>query len=592
MAQIEIGTTLPRIDRSRDGALEVRWNRNRELDYSAQYMESFSGRAKILVVNNLQKDLAYSFARMVAERAQVPLVRLRSAWSVRLIPICIVAYYVSRFKTVPGSLVMEILKYTTAASVHRTSDGYILRSISNYIHSQRRAGAPVMVSAALARFGVKLEDPSLDVLADQAWADEKMSEFAYVSRFRADVETSPSLQRFLSESAFYMDLSVPGGAARLFNTLGADFPTRMIVGNTIKLLQSPPSFREEGEFAIMNMGVIDFSTAQSILQPFALAVPPDQFDELLLASSVRYPGLQDGGYFSERELGVAVRAIESYVSGALSQQDMSPKSAIIQAGVEGDVLRLEGRERADSGTAAEVLEALCEEHKENVGRLRTQLAGSNVGLGFTSRLASVERRLGLPLTLANTAVLATQVRGLEDMYPAVGDMLTDISAADVGATISGLGLFVRQFVAWRSLLSEAEQSDDIAQDVISELNIAVVEVQSKSNFVEPELAQYMDEIKDLANTSSDDVIRFGYLRSVGNVLRAVGRYLRDRLTGSSDAFNKTVENAVGLGGAVIVFGGAFLVLKPTLLRLAATVPDEFGWIIPLLVMLGDKLGGV
>ncbi|MDI1327787.1 MAG: hypothetical protein PSV23_13435 [Brevundimonas sp.] len=338
------------------------------------------------------------------------------------------------------------------------------------------------------------------------------------------------------------------------------------------------------------MGMENLSSAKSLIHSEYPAIPDSQLENILEGSGLRLiHGGQRSYFFGEKELDKALAAAETSVSSSLKEQDLEARRGLVQAEMQDDVLRLRGRGAVDSGTPQDVLEALREDHLGDVQRLRAALAGSNAGQGFLARLEAVERRLVQPLTEANSVVLASQVRALETMFPAVSEMLTDVTSADLAAMLAGLGLFVRQFPGWRQLIVEAQEFTAVDEDTLSRVSTASDIIESEPEYVEAELIVYIEEIKSLATTSDDEVVKFGYMRSVGNVLRAVGRYLRARLYGSAKVFNDTVDGTLGAGAAFIVFGSALLAAKSQLIQLAASIPDEFGWLIPLLTALASKI---
>lgn len=590
MTSVQLDVTHPVIKRDENSSPQVAWDRTPELELGARFLDGEPYDLRLLVLKNLAPDVSLRMARRMAEMANVPLTYLPRPWHARVFPIGLAGHLTNQTGTIAGSLVVEILKYTTAAAVHTLSGSPRLRSVSNYIHSQRRAGAPVRLSEALSRFGIRMLPTLTDEILDADWARAKAPESAYREMFEYDLDQNEFLLRSLQSGCFYINFIVGSSLERFELNVGKTIPCKLIVGDgSGSATEFFAADEQSGRLAI-HFGLESLSSATSIVQTEYPTISDSELENILEGAGLRlnYRG-QRSSFFSEKELEKALSSAETSISSSLNEQDIEGRRGLVQAEMQGDILRLRGRGIVDSGTPQDVLEALREEHLGDVQRLRTTLAGSNAGQGFLARLEAVERRLVQPLTEANSAVLASQVRALETMFPAVSEMLTDVTSADLAAMLAGLGLFIRQFAGWRQLLIEAQEFSSVDEETISRVITASDIIEKETEFVEEELLQYIDEIKLLATKSADDVVRFGYMRSVGNVLRAVGRYLRARLYGSTKAFNDTVDGTVGTGAAFLVFGSALLAARPQLIQLAASLPDEFGWLIPLLTALGSRI---
>jgi hypothetical protein len=406
----------------------------------------------------------------------------------------------------------------------------------------------------------------------------------------SDLDQNEFLLRALQSNCFYMHFVVGSSLERFEFSVGKTIPCKVIVGDGSGLATDFFTADEAPGRLAINFGMESLLSAKSIVQTKYPSISDAEIVNILEGSGHRLNNRgQRSLFFGEKELEKALLAAEASVSSSLKEQDIEARRGLVQAEMQGDILRLRGREAVTSGTPQDILEALREDHLGDVQRLRAALSGSNAGQGFIARLEAVEGRLLQPLTEANSAVLASQVRALETMFPAVSERRTDVTSADLAAMLAGLGLFVRQFAEWRQLIVEAQEFSSVDGDTLSRIVTASDIIENESEYVEDDLLVYLDEIKLLATTSPDDVIKFGYIRSVGNILRAVGRYLRARLYGGAKAFNDTIDGAVGAGAAFVVFGGALLAARAPLIQLAASIPDEFGWLIPLLTALGSRL---
>lgn len=569
------------------GDWEVTWDRSAEIGVASEFLAEPIGRLKLLVISNLSREHSANVAISMAKSVGADIVRLPHHWSPQIISVGVAGYLTETTSVAPPSICAEILKYTTAAAVFTASGSSRLRSVSNYIHTQRRAGAPVYLADGLRRYGLNLPEAAENPLCTQSWVETKISESSYPALLEQDLRSSAILIGKASSTIFYNASMVGRRVERYAATVNLALPLRIITSNTSRLGGPMGTVRAESGLCDISFNVLDEASAAEFIGDIIKDVDQDQLKNILagVGLSLNINPIVGGRYYSERELTRALNAASSITRELLIDQNIEPIRSLLQAEVEGDVLRLGGLRDAASGSSPEILDALREDHLQEISRLRRMLAGSNVGSGFTSRLEAVERRLAMPLSEANAVVLASQVRGLEVMFSPVTEMLTDVTAADLGASLASLGLFVRQFSAWREFLDEASASESLKPETLNRVDEAAEIVVIDSASVDSELVSYLEEIRTLSQVTDDEVERIGYMRAVSNIYRAIGRYARERIKGSKKAFETTVDTAIGTGGATFIFGTSLLALKPVLIQLAAALPDEFGWLIPLLTAL-------
>lgn len=231
MTVVQLDTSHPAVERENGAPPRVVWDRSPELDLGARFLLGEPYDLRLLVIRNVAPDVSLQLARKMADLANLTLVHLSRAWHPRVLPIALAGYLTNKTGTIAGSLVVEILKFTTAAAVHTLSGSPRLRSVSNYIHSQRRAGAPVRLSEALSRFGIRMLPTLSDEILDAEWARSKAPETAYREIFEHDLDQNDFLLRALQSECFYMNYLVGPAVERFESNIGKTIPCRLAVGD-------------------------------------------------------------------------------------------------------------------------------------------------------------------------------------------------------------------------------------------------------------------------------------------------------------------------------------------------------------------------
>ena len=75
------------------------------------------------------------------------------------------------------------------------------------------------------------------------------------------------------------------------------------------------------------------------------------------------------------------------------------------------------------------------------------------------------------------------------------------------------------------------------------------------------------------------------MRALGNVYRAVARYLKERRDGSVEKFNEEMDNIVATQASNFLIAGVAYAATTPLLNMAAAMPTEFGWFLALYAMI-------
>ncbi|MCP5366140.1 MAG: hypothetical protein H6907_08665 [Hyphomicrobiales bacterium] len=191
-------------------------------------------------------------------------------------------------------------------------------------------------------------------------------------------------------------------------------------------------------------------------------------------------------------------------------------------------------------------------------------------------------------------VIALGVFGLRlETYAAnPGDILMDDAVNELRALVAAHALFVRRFPRWNDYIRDAtaEPTDADVENGIH-LARAAAEVQE---IIDADVADPLDELADLAEGEGDaaaPAVRRELLRSLGNVLAG--------LLGSFVDFARDAGTAVRKGVLGGIEGGSEEITRNALsaiafaggtwaLALAAGMPAEFGWLMPVLAFLKMK----
>jgi|TARA_B100000315_G_scaffold130527_1_gene120151 hypothetical protein len=193
-------------------------------------------------------------------------------------------------------------------------------------------------------------------------------------------------------------------------------------------------------------------------------------------------------------------------------------------------------------------------------------------------------------------VIALGVHGARiEAHAARADaQLLEDAAAELVALAAAHGLFIRQFDSWLEYVADAvgEPSSEAIQDAIGA---------ARATGDEPELFadDLSDAIGELAVAAEQpltadpedrppQIVERELLRSVGNILSGLLAPLVDFARDAGPAARRGalggIEDFTRKATQAVLFGGSAYVLA-----LAAGLPGEFGWIIPVLAFLKMKL---
>ena len=264
---------------------------------------------------------------------------------------------------------------------------------------------------------------------------------------------------------------------------------------------------------------------------------------------------------------------------ALRQVDLAPKAGPLNAVVIDGQARVATGEMASSPTSSRSIEAVRALHLRDIERRCASLVGSNLGPAFTDRLHMVRMSLAETLTETSSLQLGIQIRGLTAMMPTIQERMDDATAADLMAFFDDVNDLVRQFPTYREFVAEARITGNLDASQRAALADAsrMLEGQSDAS-LDASLRDALRASRRGAEDGADSAADLGAMRSVGNVLRAYGRFLEARAKGVGQqavtTFDKATGGTIGIISAVLLTG-------PILAGLAMAFPHEFGFVITL-----------
>lgn len=173
--------------------------------------------------------------------------------------------------------------------------------------------------------------------------------------------------------------------------------------------------------------------------------------------------------------------------------------------------------------------------------------------------------------------LGVQVSGLTRLHGIVAEVLDDTNSHDLMIFVEDLRDLVRQFPAYREFLKEAGSTD---RKLSSNQNNAGIEAMQDiaaqpDSIVQQDIKETINELVVLQHEIPSDTIEFAIDQSLGNIWRAIGRWIKDRVENLGKGITKAIDKALltfVLSGSMIA-GAAYLGIM---------YPAQFSWIAELI----------
>jgi hypothetical protein len=517
--------------------------------------------------------------------------------SANYLPIFLASEFAIKSGLMPTYTGLELVKYTSGAGIYRYADYQRLRSLSNYIHRQRRANAPVSFQQALNQVAMRpayFSSESSDILTEFVLS-QKYVRSKYPSLFNLDLNKSIELRNFVNNIIVAIPRSTVNNRS-LWSKIVSDFRIKVIIQEPRAHNHDVYYERDVYNSHILNLFRLDNEGARNLIGPALGGLSPTTAKSLLnrlvpVEAIDRYSRQSVPKLYSEEPLEKIIKALNAEGISGIDDNELLPSNAPLDANVVEGVLSLSGQCLPKTTTPLESLDELRAEYARDVSRLRRQLAGSNAGEGFLSRLEAVERRLNQPLSESSSLVLATQVRALEDMLSPLQDLLSDITIADVGATVSALGIYVRQFESWRSFLEIAKDTIEFSDDYLSDINsLADLIINESQGAIDFELKEGLSDVKNASNITNDVALRLGLASSTNNTYKAIARYLTEFSRTFGSTYTSSLASKLGEALSNLTLAGIMLGGSQALMSLAASDPHQFGWVYGLVVWLSVSVG--
>jgi CheY-like chemotaxis protein len=268
----------------------------------------------------------------------------------------------------------------------------------------------------------------------------------------------------------------------------------------------------------------------------------------------------------------------------ISASQLRPRLAPVDAEVRGGQLQIAPAELAHTALSSEEIETIRQLHLPTAKRLCSELQQTNIGPGPIHRLAAIAGTLAEPITRAASIRLGVQAAGLLHLVGSVSEVVDETRFADLQAFTRDLIDLARQFPAYREFIREAQAFDAVTSDSEASVSQLASELMKQpDDVVAPDLKNAISEVSTLARDIGDPLSRFALFRTIGNVLRAIARWLIARAAGVAARANTTFDEDAGKlvekRLVTLVIGGPIALLAS---QLVMSHPQELSFVIELL----------
>jgi CheY-like chemotaxis protein len=333
------------------------------------------------------------------------------------------------------------------------------------------------------------------------------------------------------------------------------FPERLVKGTRLEptFLITKPFERSTVKAAIAQALFFDAAT-----------LPPEEPPEAIAPAS------------KKAEPGKLAKAISPDV---IPPAQLVPRLAPVDAKVHQGQLKLVQGPVARTSLSSKKIEEVRELHRGTALRIRDELRMTNVGPGPIERITSIADTLSKPITEAGGVRLGIQAAGLIRLLDPIAEVVDETRFMDLRIFVDDVVDLARQFGAYRQFIDEARSFETVTEQSESSLSkIAVELAKQPDEIVEPELKGAITELISLTRDVPDPLSRFALFRAIGNVLRAIGRWINERFRGAGSEANKALDKTIGTLVVTLGLGGAAYWIS----QLVISHPQEFFFLMEIL----------
>lgn len=273
----------------------------------------------------------------------------------------------------------------------------------------------------------------------------------------------------------------------------------------------------------------------------------------------------------------------------LDHVDLQPLPSPIDAAVVAGRLRQVAALPVSTKLGEERVVTLWRLHAETANRISTDLKGANVGRAFTARLEAVREALDTEPSDNQALAIGVHSHGLARLLPTAKEYLLEDSATDLEAFLADLSDLARHFASYQEFIADAERAPVLPIEQAEALKETANALREASDrVVDPVLKESVYQVQLNYESAPDDVAGFALLRTVQNIVRGLGRYLRDISKASLDEFKDEIGSEIGKFAVRLVKSGV-------LLTLANFMPAGLSWVLTIAatmnILIGDDSKG-
>lgn len=261
---------------------------------------------------------------------------------------------------------------------------------------------------------------------------------------------------------------------------------------------------------------------------------------------------------------------------ALEAADLEPLPAPVNAAVIGRRLRQVRSASVATRLGSDRIATLWQLHAATAERIADELQGSNVGRAFAARVVAVHHAFGPTPNDNDALAIGVHSHGLSALLPVIRDTLMDDVAADLDAFLADIRQLAEHFNSYREFVGEASLTPTLPPEQTAALvETAKLLESAPDNALDPALKESIAEVRSTVEDGSDPITRLALLRTVGNVLKGLARYLLDLSKSAAKKFAEEVGGELGKLTVKLLRGGI-------LMGLAHFAPAGLSWVLTML----------